>query len=96
MADVVNGAMGSWTATAVSSEIVPANVYRDKLVVQMTSANPVSLAFGEDAVFADGVQLRVAGGVVIVTGALAREAVYGICPTNDGVGGYQENLGVCD
>ena len=92
-----SGSMGSWAlASALSAMIVPANEYRDKLVVQMRSGNPVSIAFNEDAVALDGVQLRIAGSVIIVTGALARSAVYGICPTSDGTGGYQENLGVCD
>ena len=97
MATVANGQMGHWTlADAASGILVPANIYREKLVVQMRSSNPVSLAFDEAAVALDGVQLRIAGSVVIVTGALARSQVNGICPTSDGTGGYQEGLGVCD
>ena len=91
------GHMGSWTVGTASTMIVPANTYRDKLVIQMTSAQACSLAFGEAAVYAQGIQLTGAGKVVIVTGALAREAVYGICTTGQSAaGGYQENLGVCD
>ena len=97
MAYIANGSMGRWAlASSASAVIVPANVYRDKLVVQMRSSNPVSLAFDEAAVALDGVQLRQAGSVIIVTGALARSEVRGICPTSDGTGGYQEGLGVCD
>ena len=92
-----SGHMGSWTANTASAIIVPENVYRDKLVIQMTSTQACSLAFGEAAVYAQGIQLTGAGRVVIVTGALAREAVYGICTAGQSAaGGYQENLGVCD
>jgi hypothetical protein len=79
--------------------MIPANTYRDKLVIQMRTSNPVSLAFGTDepAIFLDGVQLRTAGSVIIITGALARESVYGVCDTGQTAsGGYQEALGICD
>jgi hypothetical protein len=97
-----SGQMGSWSTTDASSLIVPANVYREKLVVQMRSSNLCSLAWDNGleagvAVFTQGVQLRIAGSVIIVTGALARSAVYGICDTGlTASGGYQEHLGVCD
>lgn len=88
---------GAFSASQVSSILVPANTYRDKLVIQMTSSDPCSLAFGEAAIFAQGVQLTTAGSVIIVTGALSRLAVYGICDTGlTAAGGYQEALGVCD
>jgi hypothetical protein len=94
---MTNNVAGAWSTTDASTLLVPANVYRDKLVIQMRSVNPCSLAWDETAIFLDGVQLRVAGSVIIVTGALARSAVYGICDTGlTANGGWQEGLGVCD
>ncbi|MFA5766836.1 MAG: hypothetical protein WC919_02855, partial [Candidatus Paceibacterota bacterium] len=68
--------MDSWSATDVSAELVPANYYRDKLVIQIRTSDPCSIAFGEDAVYADGVQLTTTDPTIYITGALSREAVY--------------------
>ena len=90
MADI-----GHWSATDVSSILVPANQYRAKLVLQMRAGDPGALAFGKPAVFADGVQMRSMGSCMLVEGPLSREAVYGVCNTGTtATGGYQENLGV--
>jgi hypothetical protein len=89
---------GTAAVGATSTLIAPANVYRAKLVLQCHSitAGSVSLAFDEDAVYAEGVQLTAAGSVIAVDGALARSAVYGICTgANSAVVGYQEALGIC-
>jgi hypothetical protein len=56
----------------------------------MRSGDITSLAFGEDAVFADGIQLRVAGDAFEVRGVLATKAVNVICDTgNTSTGGFQ-------
>lgn len=90
--------MGTSHVTAASTEIVPANVYRQKLVLQCHSitGGSVSLAFTENAFYAEGVQLTAAGSTIAVDGALARGAVNGICTgVNTAEVGYQENLGIC-
>ena len=91
-------AKGTSTVLATTTEIAPANVYREKLVLQVHSitGGSVSLGFGVDAVYADGVQLLAAGSTIAVAGALARSAVNGICTgAYSAVVGYQENLGIC-
>ena len=89
---------GHNSVTAASSLIAPANVYRDKLVIQCLSVTggSVSLAFGEPAQYGYGVKLLAANSVIAVAGALSRLAIYGICNTGQSaVVGYQENLGIC-
>ena len=89
---------GTSNVSAVSSEIAPANQYREKLVLQLHSitGGSVSLGFGVDAIYADGVQLYAAGSTIAVSGALARLAVNGITTgVNTGVVGWQEHLGIC-
>jgi hypothetical protein len=91
-------AKGHQTVTAATTEIAPANVYREKLVLQCHSitGGSVSLGFGVDAVYADGMQMLAVGSTVAVAGALARSAVNGICDAGQSaVVGYQEALGVC-
>lgn len=93
-------AKGSWVSDATASQlIVPANPYREKLVIQqrtITAAHYTNVAFGEDAIVGSGYQLRTAGAVLAVAGALARLAVYAICTSGgSATGGYQENLGIC-
>lgn len=83
---------GSWSATATSSELVAANEHRGSVIVQLTSGDPVSLAFGEAAVFGEGIQLRAVGDFMQVRGHQARLAIYGICDSgNSCSGGYQES-----
>lgn len=81
-------AKDSWTATAASTEIVPANVYRDVLLIQKTNATAVALGIGEAAEANKGIQLTNVGDVVVLRGATARNAVYAI--GNGGTGTYQE------
>ena len=79
-----------WAATQASSEIVPEDVHREHLVIQLHSGDPVCLAFGETAVFSRGMKLMVAGDSVKIRGWLARHAVTAICDTGGiAVGGYQ-------
>ena len=64
-------------------EILPADEYRDELVVQLyeqveNGADPVFLAFGEDAVSGQGLLLGNVGHSVRVLGAKARLAVSAI------------------
>ena len=89
---------GTVTVLATTTEIAPANEYRDKLVLQVHSitGGSVSLGFGVDAVYADGVQLLAAGSTIAVAGALAGSAVNGICNAGQSaVVGFQEGLGIC-
>jgi hypothetical protein len=90
--------MGAWSLSAnLQGLLVPANYYRDKLVIQLQAGGPVYLGFGAAASAGSGVQLTTVGSVVIVTGPLAQMAVYGITQSGSTTtGGYQENLGVCD
>lgn len=85
-------AKGTWAATAANAELVAANAYRGSVIVQLLSGDPTSLAFGEAAVFDEGVQLRAVGDAIEVRGYQATLAVYGICDTaNTSSGGYQES-----
>jgi hypothetical protein len=81
-------AKGAWTGTAVSAEIVPANEYREALLIQKSNATNVALGIGEAAVAGEGVQLLATGTTAILRGAAAREAIYAI--GNGGTGTYQE------
>jgi hypothetical protein len=81
-------AKGSWSATAASAEIVPANEHRDSLLIQKTNATTVALGIGEAAEAGKGVQLTNAGDAAVIRGWQAREAVYAI--GNGGTGVYQE------
>jgi hypothetical protein len=88
---------GHASVTAVSSVLVPANYYRERLVIQLQGASPnnVALAFGEDAVYADGFRLTALTPIALVNGPMAREAVYGICTgAETATVGYQEDLAI--
>ena len=86
----------SWSTTDVDNLIVPKNIYRDKLVIQMRSDDPCTLAFDELAEFDKGIQLLSTERKILIKGALSRCAVHAICATNKTAsGGYQENLGIC-
>lgn len=83
-------AKGSWAATAATAELVAASMYRGSVIVQLQSGDPVSLAFGEAAVFGEGILLKDVGDYVEVKEPLARLAVNGICDSgNSADGGYQ-------
>ncbi|MFA5766837.1 MAG: hypothetical protein WC919_02860 [Candidatus Paceibacterota bacterium] len=86
-------AKGSFSAGVTSAEIVPANEYREQLVIQLRTGTSVSLAFGTAAVLSKGYQLMSAGSVCVIDGALAGEAVYAISAAPF-TGGYQEALGI--
>ena len=88
---------GHANMTNASTVIAPANYYRDKLVLQLqgSNANNVAIAFGEDAVYADGFRLTSVTPICMIVGAMAREAVYGICTGSEtAVVGYQEDLAI--
>lgn len=87
---------GSWSADATSvigAPIIAANADdRGSVIIQLTAGDPTSLAFGEIAVFGEGLQLVNVGDWIRVPGHLGRLAVYGICDGgNSSSGGYQEN-----
>ena len=91
---------GSWSCDDTASvELVPANVLRSKVVIQarVVSAGVVALGFGQAAEAGKGVRLMATGSVIAVAGALAPEAIYGICETGSATasGGWQEDLGIC-
>ncbi len=81
-------AMGTWSATAASSQIVAADEHREFLLIQHTNATQVALAFGITAVAGNGVQLYNKGDTALVTGWMARLAVNAI--GNGGTGVYQD------
>lgn len=82
---------GSFSATAVTSELVAENDYRGYVIVQLTSGDPMSLGLGEAAVFGEGIHLMVVGDFAIIRGHQARLAINGICDAgNNASGGYQE------
>jgi hypothetical protein len=86
---------GTWSATGTSSLLVPANYYRAKLVIQMTSSDSCWIAFNEAAVSTEGYAMIGAGGTVILNGPEAQCAIYGICANGKtATGGYQENIGI--
>lgn len=60
-----------------SEEILAADPHRDHITIQLQSAEPVYLAFGEAAVTATGICLMYPGCSVRVLGAKARLAVNG-------------------
>ncbi len=83
---------GTWTATAVSSEIVPASNDRLSVVIQLTSGNNTQLGIGEDAVFGEGLQLTGTGSFIEIKGHQARMAINAICDSgNSSSGGYQDS-----
>jgi len=63
----------------VMKEILPADRYRDELVIQLHSSGLVFVAFGENAVIDTGLLLGGIGDTVRVTGEKARNAVNAIC-----------------
>lgn len=82
---------GSWSASDASSEIVESNEYRGSVIVQLQSGDPTSVAFGEDAVFGEGIQLISSGDFIKMTGYRAGLSINAICDSgNTSNGGYQE------
>lgn len=82
---------GAWSATATTSELVAASTYRKSVLIQLQSGDSTAIAFGEAAVFGEGILLQDTGDYVEVKEPLARLAINGICDTgNSSDGGYQE------
>ena len=81
-------AMGNWSATDASAEIVPANEYRDCLAIQKTNLTIVAIGIGVAAEAGKGIQLGNIGDTLMLRGAQAREAIYAI--GNGGAGTYQD------
>ena len=78
-------AKGNFAATAASTEIVPADNYRDYLLIQKgTNAVAMALGIGEDAVAGEGVQLTNIHDSVELWDVDARSAIYGIGNTAAG------------
>jgi hypothetical protein len=69
-----------------SEEILAANSHRDFYTLQLQTAEPVYLAFGEDAANATGIVLLYPGCSVRVTGVKAREAAYGFAADTPTIG----------
>jgi len=82
-------AKGSWAATSASAIIVPADDYREVLLIQkITNTVAVALGIGEAAEAGKGIQMSAVGDAVILRGPAARHAIYAI--GNTGVGTYQD------
>ena len=81
-------AKGNWAATDASTEIVPANEYRNHLTIQKTNLITVAIGIGEAAVAGEGIQLDNIGDCLMLEGAQATEAIYAI--GNGGTGVWQD------
>jgi hypothetical protein len=79
---------GKFTATSASTIIVPANKYRDHLIIQKLAGAAIALGIGEAAVLDEGILLTGKDSTVEVDGAAAAKAIYAI--GNTGTGTYQE------
>jgi hypothetical protein len=79
---------GNFSATSASTIIVPANKYRDALLIEKTNATNIALGIGETAVAGEGIQLLAIGSTALIRGAAAAKAIYAI--GNGGTGVYQE------
>ncbi len=80
----------AWSATAVSSIIVPALPNRARVFVQLFAGEPVCLGLGEDAVFGEGMKLGNALDWANITGPNAEKAIHAICDAgNSATGGSQ-------
>lgn len=85
---------GTWAATAASAQIIAADIYRDKLTIQLQNNTQVYLGFGVPAVAVESLTLLANGDSITVRGHLARQAVYAI--GNGAAGAYQEGNVTCD
>ena len=86
------------TGAAASAQILPADEYRDELVIQLHAmavegADPVFLGFGEDAVTEKGLFLGGIGHTVRVLGAKARLAAYALSDA-DASGGIETHTSI--
>jgi len=80
---------GTKVLTGGSSElIIAADGHRDHITIQLQDTTPVFLAFGDSAVAADtvGIKLIYPGCSVRVTGNKARQEVYGYAAAGTVVG----------
>jgi len=81
---------GAWSATATSTLILAADANRAEVVLQHTAGESVYLAFGEAAVYGQGIQLNSGSSYLQITGYRARLAFYMVCDTGlTASGGYQ-------
>lgn len=82
---------GSFALTGATSElIVAANENREYLTIQLKGSATIELGFGTAAVAGEGIKLIKPGDSVLIQGALAREAVYGIGTQTNSLGGWQD------
>jgi len=81
-------AHGTFTAGAASGVAVPADSYRDQLVIQKTNTTAIALGIGIAAESGKGIQMARAGDTVIIWGPQAELAIYAI--GNGGTGTWQD------
>ena len=80
----------AWSATATSSEIVPARIKRDFVVIQLHSGDPITIGIGTPAIFGKGLKLLNAGDHITLRGINIKNAIHAICDAgNSATGGYQ-------
>lgn len=72
--------------SGASEQILPADIHRDHVTIQLHTAEPVYLAFGEPAETAKGICLLYPGCSVRVFGAKARLAVFGYADATPTIG----------
>jgi hypothetical protein len=81
-------AKGSISATAVASELVPADEYRGEVIIQHTDGDAVYLEFGDGTpVVGEGLVLSSTFPVIMVDDHRAPLAVKGICDTDESATG---------
>ncbi len=80
---------GSWSATAVVSEIIPADMYRGSVTLQLYSGDPIYIAFGSDPVVGKGIRLSATFPLVVVSDHRAMLAIRVVCDAGQTAsGGY--------
>ena len=83
-------ANGTWAATDASSEVLAADVFRTSVELQFTSGSIMYIAFGEDAVYGEGLRLHFNSPYYKVDDKKAALGVSVICDTGGvAAGGYE-------
>ncbi len=81
----------SWSASTNEGEIIPANKWRNTLLIQSYSDNSdsVFIQIGQSAETDKGIELT-GGSSYTVRGQKAKLSVHGVMKSNTATGGYEE------
>lgn len=82
----------SWSANTSEGEAIPANKYRDSIIVQShsNSSNAVFVQFGQPAETNKGLELGPGKDFIEISGPKASQAVHMITASGTANGGYEE------